>query len=317
MGQAAEKNSFRTDFVLLLHLSIIAFFTAGWFLLLLILSASGERILRDGADFFMAFVFPLIFGTFLSVIAVSLSNILRQKWWIALFGTILLLGTPLIAWVITWIGKQIARFFYLATPSDLEKTILVLNMKVTPRMEKESATYDSEAARLETLPLVKEVNVESVKAPKARSETKKPKPDLPQFFSLWQCAIASLFGGVFAGGLMLSANYKHLQERRNYIIGIIVSLVGQFALLMLVIGLSYSDSSAVALIPIVLGISIGVYFWHNELQQEEIEHALESESAKKRSWWVVIGFVVLAWIFIAIFNPLAEEIVWAMDMPFM
>jgi hypothetical protein len=318
MGQVAERNSFRTDFVWLLHLSIIAFFTAGWLVFILIMAASGERILRDGFDFFMVFIFPLIFGTFLSVIAVALSNVLRQKWWIALFGTIILLGTPLIAWVITWIGKQIARFIYLATPSDLERTILVLNMKVKPRKEMEIGNYDFDSVPLmETLALEKEGKTESSKAPKTQIEAKKSKHVLPRFYGLWQCGIAALFGGVFAGGLLLSLNYKQFQERRNYIIGIVVSFVGQFALLILLIGLSYSDTSALAIIPIVLGVFISVILWYSELQQEDIEAVNYAKESEPHSWWMVIGIIILSWIFVAIFNPLAEEIVWALDMPFM
>ena len=319
MGQAAEKNSFRTDFILLLHLSIIALFTAGWLVFVLIMAASGERILRDGSDYFMVFIFPLIFGSFLSVIAVALSNILRQKWWIALFGTIILLGTPLIAWIITWIGKQIARFFYLATPSDLERTILVLNMKVRPRKEKEGIDQVMDpVAFVEELPFEEVVNedpFEAVQKEVAVGSTK-AKSVPPSYFGLWQTTFAALFGGVLAGGIMISLNYKNLKETSNFVIGLAISAIGQFVLMVITVGLAYSDFYLMTLIPILLAMPICVYLWQRELQNEDIENAISLRAGKRRSWWGVVVLIVLTWIFYGIFNSAAREIIWALDMPF-
>jgi hypothetical protein len=317
MGQAAERKSIRTNFVLLLHFCIIAFFVAGWFIFVFIMALSGERILHYTEDYFIVFIFPLVFGAFLSVISVALSNILRQKWWFAVLGTIFLLGTPLLAWVITWIGKQIARYFYLATPSDLEKTILVLNMSVQPRNEFIDQTAEPapvvEKAPVEPKKITEPLKTPQKSIPVAPAPVKSAKP---LYYGLWQTTIAALFGGVLAGGLMISLNYKNLKEKSNYITGLAISIVGQFFLITLNAGLAYSDTYMITKISILLAVAICVYLWQRELQNEDVEDAISTNKGQKRSWWGVVALVVLSWVFFGLFNGLAEEIIWSLDMPF-
>ena len=319
-----KRHSIRTDFVLLLHLSILGLFFAIWLLFSLLMTVSGEDIFYSFGEFLYACLIILIVAAFISVISVALSNVLKQDWWIAVPGLLLLLGTPLIGLMITWIGKQIARWFYLATTSDLQRTKLILDMTVKPRkgiIYPEPVQPDKENGQDVSI-TPEEIEKKSKKQTAELREKKEKqlviqaKPALPRFFGLWQCVLAALFGGAFAGGMLLAFNYKHLQERRNYIIGIIISLLGQFALLMLMSSFSYVEAAMPVLISIVSGISIGVYFWYKELQHEDIKHAIELKKAEKRSWWVVIGFVVLSWLIIVVFYPLVEEIIWSLNMPF-
>jgi hypothetical protein len=294
MERKPQNKSIRMNFILLLLLSITAILVSFWLFFVSIAMVAGESIFQSmdslWFDLFMAFLFPLIVGILISSFSIILSVILRQKWWIAVPGTIILLGTPLIAFAITWIGSQIARLFYLATPKDLQLTKRLLKMTIKPR--KGYLPGDGENG----------------------AETISQKSYL---FSLWQSTIAAIFGGFFGGGLVLSLNFKKMGGKNYFGLALIISLLLQFALVVVITGVSrmYPHPDFVILIPFMLAIPISIYLLHYELQNEEIELAISTGQVEKESWWSVLGLILISFLFNVLCIFPAYEILMNLNSP--
>src|SRR5512138_309433 len=119
MASSTSSFSVRKNFILLLLLCIGGSVVLCWALMILIVIVTGGPIFHDKSqlflDIFGAFILPFFFGAGIGVACLILTALARQKWWIAVPASILLLGLPLVAYLVTWLASWIVRLVYIPT----------------------------------------------------------------------------------------------------------------------------------------------------------------------------------------------------------
>ena len=266
MDPKPEKKTIRNHFIFLLLSCITGFLVMLWFFVLIIAVLAGETLFYSidslAVDLFQVFILPILLCITIAALSIAMSIILRQKWWIALLGTIFLLGMPLIGFAITWIGSKLAYPFYLPTSRDMQQTKRILKMTVKPKNGQPSTEEEYAPAGL-------------------------------YFFTLRQSTIAALFGGFFGGGLSLAINHKNLGEKSSYrwwiAIGLLLQFGGIAAFFAIVDYYRYLDY--VMILPFLLAIPVLIYLWHHEAQETIINNAIANQKAEQESWWRVIGLI--------------------------
>ena len=315
MNSSTSSFSVRKNFILLLLLSIGGSVILCWALFVFVVFVTGGPIFQDKSqvflDIFMAFIFPFFLGAVISVFSLILTVIVRQKWWISVPASIFLLGTPLFAYVITWLGSWVARLFYIPTPEDAERTKQFLSMSVTPKDTKPDA--DIENIRKMKLLLDEGIITQDEFAAQKQKVISTLNyaaiaKTLPRYFSIWQTTAAAVLGGFLAGAILISMNFKRLGDKDRFKGALIVGGVGYFVSILLSIFTTVfvTNLNPWLIIPINLVYPIIIYLWHNEAIRQTIAALMEAKQARSESWWVVLGvsFLVIVFYFLSLL-PLA------------
>lgn len=307
MNPSTSRFSIRKNFILLLLLSISAAIVLCWFSFVFLVIATGGPIFQDrsqvGMDFFLAFIFPFFLGVAISIFSLILTAVVRQKWWIAVPASIFLLGLPLAAYVVTWLGSWIARLFYIPTPEDAERTKQFLSMSVSPKEDKP----DPDVETIKKMKLLLEEGIitqEEFAAQKQKIlsavSSEATAQSLPRFFSIWQATAAALLGGFLAGAILISMDFKRLGDKDRFKGALVIGIVGFLisillsAVTMMFIG---TDLYPVMIIAVTLVYPIVIYLWHNEALKPTIASLVEAKQARSESWWLVLGVCCLVLVF--------------------
>lgn len=305
-GSPRNNFSVRKNFILLLFLTIAAIVILCWFSFVFLAFISGAPIFQDESslllDIFMVFVFPFFIGGLAGLLSLIFTALLRQKWWISVPVSILLLGLPLAAYMTTWIASWIARLFYIATPEDAERTKRFLSMSIAPAEE----AVDPEVEKMLRLKRLldngiitpDEFEAQRQKVVSAGSVSAAA-PARPRYFSLWQVVVAAILGGFLAGAALIAINFRRLNHKDQYTGALIVCLVGYFASILIsafaAVVVAGFNPWLIMLIPMVYPVI--VYLWHNEAQQPLLRELLTSGRAKNESWWLTLGISFVALVF--------------------
>ena len=281
-----RKNGIRGDFSILLFLIVQGLLFFGWLIIWLIDRYSTNPVYRQAyslGEFLGLLVTVFLFIFFINMIMMMLSKVVSLKWWVALPIIFLLLGTPIISWILTFIGAQIARFFYIPTVEDLIE--IRKDYKITLKPQKKY------------LP-VYEVFLKAGVIEK------------PYTFSLWQSTIAALFGGFLGGGLLLSVNYKQLGQKWRFAIGLVLSVLLQFFLILMVFAILEwnEDITIVHLLPFLLFIPVLCHQIYSEFLQDKIPPLIANGEAKQASWWSIFWVFIIMLFFLLISHDPAYEI---------
>ncbi|HEX2997516.1 MAG TPA: SHOCT domain-containing protein [Anaerolineales bacterium] len=319
MNASTRSFSVRKNFILLLLLTIGGSVILCWAAMIFIVIVTGGPIFQDKSqlflDIFMAFIFPFLFATGVSVFSLILAAIVRQKWWIAVPISIFLLGLPLFAYVITWLASWVARIFYIPTPEDAERTRQFLSMSFGAKEDKQESKPDADIENLkkmkrlleEGLITQEEFDVQKQKVVSTLSREAVIQT-LPRYFSIWQTTIAAVLGGFLAGALLIAMDFKRLGDKDKFKGALIVGVVGYFVSILLSIFTTvfFVGIDPRLIIPINLVYPIIIYLWHNETLKPALAPLMDSKQARNESWWMVVGisFLVLVFYFISIF-PIA------------
>lgn len=312
MSTSSNHFSPRRNFIFLLFLSISGMVILCWALMMLIVLTTGGPIFTDpnqlSMDLFGTFVFPLIMAVIVSLSSLILTAVLRQKWWIALPISVILLGLPLVAYIITWLASWVARLFYQPTPEDEERTRRFLSLSVMPSEKRtETVRPDDDVESLRKLKILKDEGILSGE----EFETQKQRfmdnlnaaqtyQNLPRFFSIWQAAITALFGGFFAGAVMIAINHSRLRAKDQALASVIFGFIGHLASIAISVSIAtlFTTINPLFVIPITFVNPIIIYLWYNESQKPTVGQALGTKQARAESWWMVLGINFLALIFV-------------------
>ena len=319
MNASTSSFSVRKNFILLLLLTISGSVILCWGFMVFIVIVTGGPIFQDKSqlflDIFMAFIFPFFLAAGISIFSLILTVIVRQKWWIAVPASIFLLGVPLAAYVITWLGSWVARIFYIPTPEDAERTKQFLSMSVSTKEDKKEDKPDADIDNLKKMKLLleeglitqEEFDVQKQKVISTLSQEAVVQT-LPRYFSIWQTTIAAAVGGFLAGAILISMNFKRLGDKDRFKGALLVGGIGYFisVLLSIFTTVFFVGIDPRLIIPINLVYPIIVYLWHKEALKPILAPLVEAKQARNESWWVVAGisFLVLVFYFVSLF-PIA------------
>lgn len=291
--------SVRKNFIILLLLTISGIVVTCWLLLMLFVIMINGPIFQDKSqislDIFMVFLFPFFLALITSVFSLILTAIARQKWWISIPLSILLLGLPLIAYTFTWLASWIARLFYISTPEDEERTKRFLSMSIVSKTEKPISSEIERMKKIKTLldeGIVTQAEFDLQKE-KVLSDISKEITikNAPRYFSVWQAVIAAALGGFLAGAILVAINFKRLDKKEQFRGGLIVGAAG------FIISMTISAATTMIvtslpiwlIIPVTIVYPILIYLWHNETMKDEINNLIATKQAKNESWWLVLG----------------------------
>jgi len=311
MSTSNNHFSPRRNFIFLLFLSISGMVISCWALMMLLVLTTGGPIFQDPSqlsmDLFGVFVLPFILAVIVSLSSLILTAVLRQKWWIALPISVILLGAPLVAYIITWIASWIARLFYQPTAEDEERTQRFLSLSVLPSEKRtETIRPDDDVESLRKLKLLKDEGILSAE----EFETQKQRfmdnlnatqtyQNLPRFFSIWQAAITALFGGFLAGAVMIAINHSRLHAKDHAMASVIFGFIGHLVSLAISasIAIFFTSINPLFVIPVTFVNPIIIYLWYNESQKPTVGQSFSTKQARAESWWMVLGINFLAVIF--------------------
>lgn len=250
-------------------------------------------------DLFMVFLFPFFLALIASVVSLVCTAIVRQKWWISVPLSIVLLGLPLMGYLFTWLAAWVARFFYISTPEDEERTKKFLSMAIVPQTEKPPSELEQikkmKALLDEGIVTPAEFNLQRQKL-LSDIERETAFQNTPRYFSIWQAVAAGALGGFLAGAVLIAINFKRLDKKEQYKSSLLVGALG----FMIAVTISAATTmiltslSAWLIIPVTLVYPILIYLWHNETMQDAISNLVITKQARNESWWLVFGISLVA-----------------------
>jgi len=259
---------------------------------------AGSPIFQDKSqitlELFTVFIFPFFLAAFTSIFSLILTAIARQKWWISVPLSILLLGLPLAAYIFTWLASWIARLFYISTQEDEERTKKFLSMSIASKIEKPA----SDVEQIKKMKLLLDEGIISqdefnLQKEKILSDISKEITiqNAPRYFSVWQATIAAVLGGFLAGAILIAINFKRLDKKEQFKGSLIAGVIG----FMIAVTISTATTMIVTslpiwlIIPVTIVYPILIYLWHNETMKDEIGNLVATKQAKTESWWLVLG----------------------------
>jgi hypothetical protein len=271
-----RKHFIRGDFTLLLFLGTHGFIFWTWFIIWMPeLYSTTSRYIKAhlGESLLVFIILPYVLTFIATLFIMQLSVLFRIKWWNAIILTFFLLGTPFISWILTLIGTQIARLFYIPTVTDLSETKKSLLLTVKPR-KKYIAIYEQ---FMDEQPYEK-----------------------PYYFSIWQSTLSALFGGFLGGGLLLSVNYKQLGDKKRFAIGLTASMLLQFILILVIYAFLELNEQVkfIYLFPFLLFIPALTNLLYKEFLQEKIATHVSAENLEKAPWWSVFCVFLITLMFL-------------------
>ncbi len=298
MNTSTRSFSVRQNFIILLLLTISGIVVTCWLLLMLLVIMTGGPIFQDKSqtslDIFMVFLFPFFLAIITSIFSLIFTAIARQKWWISVPLSILLLGLPLVAYIFTWFASWVARLFYISTPEDEERTKKFLSMSIVSKAEKPA----SDVEQIKKMKLLLDEGIISqdefnLQKQKVLSDINKEitMQNAPRYFSVWQATIAAVVGGFLAGAILIAINFRRLDKKEQFKGSLIVGVIG----FMIAVTISTATTMIVTslpiwlIIPVTIVYPILIYLWHNEAMKDEISNLIATKQAKNESWWLVLG----------------------------
>lgn len=298
MNTSMRSFSVRQNFIILLLLTISGIVVTCWLLLMLLVIMIGGPIFQDKSqmslDIFMVFLFPFFLAIITSIFSLIFTAIARQKWWISVPLSILLLGLPLAAYIFTWFASWVARLFYISTPEDEERTKKFLSMSIVSKAEK--PTSDIEQIKKMKLLLDEGIITQdefNLQKQKILSDINSEVTiqNAPRYFSIWQATIAAALGGFLAGAILIAINFKRLNKKEQFKGSLFAGVIG----FMIAVTISTATTMIVTslpiwlIIPVTIVYPILIYLWHNETMKDEISNLVATKQAKNESWWLVLG----------------------------
>jgi hypothetical protein len=298
MNTSSSSFSVRKNFIILLLLTISGIVVTCWLLLMLLVIMTGGPIFQDKSqlslDIFMVFLFPFFLAIMTSVFSLLFTAIARQKWWISVPLSILLLGLPLAAYVFTWFASWVARLFYIVTPEDEERTKKFLSMSIGSKTEKPV----SEIEQIKKMKLLldegiitqDEFNLQKQKV-LSDINSKLTIQSAPRYFSIWQTTVAAALGGFLAGAVLIAINFKRLDKKEQFKSSLFVGIIG----FMIAVTISVSTTMILTslpdwlIVPVTIVYPILIYLWHNEAMKDTVSILVKTKQAKNESWWLVLG----------------------------
>ncbi len=305
MTASSNRFSIRKNFITLLLVTMGGGVLLCWLLFMFLAFVSKAPIFQDehqrSLDIFMVFIFPFILAVIVMVASLILAAILRQKWWIAAPLSILLLGAPLVAYVVVWLASWIARLFYIPTPEDEERTNRFFSMSIVQKAEPPDADI-AQIRKMKTLLDEGVITSDEFTLQKQKVFTnineEITKRNVPRYFSIWQAVAAAAFGGFAAGALLIALNFKKLKREDQFRGSLLIVFIG----LIVSATLNVLISTLVSNLPVWFNISLTatypilIYLWYNETIRNDIGELVAKEQARNESWWLAAGLSLVAFV---------------------
>lgn len=273
--------------------------------MILVIMAGGP-IFQDKSqmslEIFMVFLFPFFLAAITSVFSLIFTAIARQKWWISVPLSILLLGLPLAAYIFTWLASWVARLFYISTPEDEERTRKFLSMSIVSKTEKPV----SEIEQIKKMKLLLDEGI--ITQDEFNLQKQKVLSDInseitiqntPRYFSIWQATVAAALGGFLAGAILIAINFKRLDKKEQFKGSLLVGVIG----FMIAVTISVSTTMLLTslpiwlIIPVTIVYPILVYLWYNEAMKDTVSTLATTKQAKNESWWLMLGISLVTVVF--------------------
>lgn len=305
MTASSNRFSIRKNFITLLLVTMGGGVLLCWLLFMFLAFVSKAPIFQDehqrSLDIFMVFIFPFILAVIVMVASLILAAILRQKWWIAAPLSILLLGAPLVAYVVVWLASWIARLFYIPTLEDEERTNRFFSMSIIQKAE----PPDADIAQIRKMKMLLDEGV--ITSDEFALQKQKvftnineeiTKRNVPRYFSIWQAVAAAAFGGFAAGALLIALNFKKLKREDQFRGSLLIVFIG----LIVSATLNALISTLVSNLPVWFNISLTatypilIYLWYNETIRNDIGKLVAKEQARNESWWLAAGLSLVAFV---------------------
>lgn len=306
MNTSTSSFSVRKNFILLLFLTISGIVLICWFLFILLGIVAGAPIFQDEShlslDIFAVFLFPFFLATITGVFSLIFTAIMRQKWWISVPLSILLLGFPLAAYIFTWLASWVARLFYISTPEDEERTKKFLSMSIASPTDK--SNIDIEYIKKMKLLLDEGIITQDefmLQKQKVLSNISKEieTQNVPHYFSIWQAVVAAVLGGFLAGAILIAINFKRLGNKEQFNGSLLAGFIG----FIIAVTISVSTTMLVTslpiwlIIPVTVTYPIFIYLWYNEAMKDTVSALIITKQARNESWWLVLGISLVVVVF--------------------